>query len=46
MLDILVDGFVKMKKRLPNREFLKVFEALWEIGPKVRYKNPEGWRSF
>jgi hypothetical protein len=46
MHDIPVDGCVKMKKRLPNREFLKIFELLWQIGPKIGYKNPESWRSF
>ena len=35
-----------MKKRLSSEDFLKVAEDLWQVGPKVRYKNPDAWIAY
>lgn len=35
-----------MRKRLSSEEFLKVAEQLWQVGPKVRYKNPDAWITY
>jgi len=33
----------RKQKRLTSEEFLRIYEILWEEGPKVKYVNPDGW---
>jgi len=41
----LLKGDLKAKKgkqrKLTSEEFLRLYEVLWEKGPKVEYLNPE-----
>jgi hypothetical protein len=30
-------------KRMSSQEFLEIYKNLWKEGPKVKYRNPEGW---
>jgi hypothetical protein len=34
-----------MPKRLSNKDFMRIFEAIYEHGPKTKYQNPTGWRG-
>jgi hypothetical protein len=31
------------QKKLTSQEFLRLYEVLWEEGPKVKYLNPENY---
>lgn len=33
----------RKQKRLTSEEFLRIYEILWEEGPKVKYVNPDNW---
>jgi hypothetical protein len=28
---------------MSSQEFLEIYKNLWKEGPKVKYRNPEGW---
>ncbi len=32
---------IQKRKRLTSKEFLKIHEAIWQSGPKIKYYNPE-----
>jgi hypothetical protein len=34
-----------MKHDTPKSEFLRIYDAIWEEGPKVQYKNPDKWTA-
>jgi hypothetical protein len=36
----------KKQKRLTSAEFLRLYETLWQEGPKVKYVNPDNWRGI
>ena len=36
---------IQEHKRLSSEEFLKVYDTIWQEGPKTGYKNPENWRN-
>ena len=36
---------VLVMRRLSSQEFVKLFDAMWEQGPKVNYKDPDKWRG-
>ncbi len=36
---------IQEHKRLSSQEFLKVYDAIWQEGPKTEYKNPDNWRN-
>ena len=36
---------IQNHKRLSSQEFLKVYDAIWQEGPKIFYKNPDNWRK-
>jgi len=44
--DEIVQGMTKIQghKRLSSKEFLKVYDTIWEEGPKTLYQNPDGQR--
>lgn len=31
--------------RLSSQEFLKVYDAIYQEGPKTGYRSPDNWRS-
>ena len=31
-----------MGKKASSEDFKKLYDALWEPGPKVKYQNPDG----
>ena len=31
---------IENQKRLSTKEFLKVYDAMWQAGPKINYQNP------
>jgi hypothetical protein len=33
----------RKQKKLTSREFLRLYEVLWEEGPKVKHLNPENY---
>ena len=33
----------RKQKKLTSREFLRLYEVLWEEGPIVKYLNPENY---
>jgi hypothetical protein len=33
----------RKQNRLTSEEFLRIYEILWEEGPKVKYLNPDNW---
>jgi len=43
--DEIVQAITKIQehKRLSSKEFLKVYDAIWQEGPKTQYQNPDGW---
>jgi hypothetical protein len=36
---------IQENKRLSSQEFLKVYDTIWQEGPKTFYKNPDSWRK-
>ena len=36
---------IQEHKRLTSQEFQKVYDTIWQEGPKTAYKNPENWRK-
>jgi hypothetical protein len=36
---------IQNHKRLSGHEFLKVYDAIWQEGPKTFYKDPDSWRK-
>ena len=36
---------IQEHKRLSSQEFLKIYDAIWQEGPKAEYKNPDSWRK-
>jgi hypothetical protein len=28
---------------MTSRKFIELFDALWQTGPTIEYKNPENW---
>jgi len=34
---------MQKQKRLSSEEFLRVHDALWKDGPKIKYQNPDAW---
>ncbi len=36
---------IQEHKRLSSQEFLKVYDAIWQEGPKTAYKTPDKWRK-
>ena len=36
---------IQNHKRLSSQEFLKVYDAIWQEGPKIFYKDPDNWRK-
>jgi hypothetical protein len=30
-------------RRLKGKEFLKVYDSMWQEGPPVRFQNPDNW---
>jgi len=36
---------IQNHKRLSSQEFLKVYDTIWQEGPKTFYKNPDAWRK-
>jgi hypothetical protein len=34
---------IKSQKKLSSQEFLKVYETIWQDGPKIKYQNPDAW---
>jgi len=36
---------IQNHKRLSSQEFLKVYDTIWQEGPKTEYKNPDNWRK-
>ena len=36
---------IQEHKRLSSQEFLKVYDTIWQEGPKTFYKNPDNWRK-
>jgi len=36
---------IRKHERLSSQEFLKVYDIIWQEGPKTEYKNPDSWRS-
>jgi hypothetical protein len=32
-------------KRLSSQEFQKVYDTIWQEGPKTEYRNPDSWRK-
>ena len=41
MLQVI--GKIQEQKRLSSKEFLKVHDAIWKDGPKIRYQCPDSW---
>jgi len=35
-----------MRRRLSSEDFMTFYDALWERGPTVKYRNSDGWISF
>jgi hypothetical protein len=35
---------IQNSKRLSSQEFLKVYDAIRQEGPKTAYQNPNSWR--
>jgi hypothetical protein len=35
---------IQEHKRLSSQEFQKVYDTIWQEGPKTGYKNPDNWR--
>jgi hypothetical protein len=31
---------IENQKRLSNKEFLKVYDSIWQAGPTIKYQNP------
>jgi hypothetical protein len=31
---------IENQKRLSTKEFLKVYDAMWQAGPQINYQNP------
>ena len=38
-------GKTQGTKRLSSEEFRKVYDDLWEEGPKIQYQSPDAWRK-
>jgi hypothetical protein len=36
---------IQKHKRFSSQEFLKIYDAIWQEGPKIFYKNPDNWRK-
>jgi len=36
---------IQEHKRLSSQEFLKIYDAIWQEGPKTEYKSPENWEK-
>jgi len=36
---------IQKHRRLSSQEFLKVYDTIWQEGPKTFYKNPENCRK-
>jgi hypothetical protein len=36
---------IQEHKRLSSQEFQKIYDTIWQEGPKTEYKNPENWRK-
>ena len=36
---------IQKYKRFSSQEFLKIYDAIWQEGPKTFYKNPDNWRK-
>ena len=36
---------IQEHKRLSSQEFQKIYDSIWQEGPKTEYKNPENWRK-
>jgi len=34
---------IQEHKRLSSQEFQKVYDTIWQEGPKAEYKSPENW---
>jgi hypothetical protein len=32
---------IQRQERLSSEEFLKIYDALWKEGPKVKYQSPD-----
>lgn len=45
MTDELHNREKKLEKIRSERDFLKIYDAIWQEGPKITYKNPENWRK-
>ena len=43
IFDILVD--VSMSNKSKSNDFLAGFDKIWQKGPEVKYKNPDGQHS-
>ncbi len=39
-------GKLKNQERLTGAEFWKVYESIWQDGPKVKFSNPNNWISY
>ena len=35
---------IENHKRLSSQEFLKIYDTIWQEGPKTEYRNPDNWR--
>jgi hypothetical protein len=33
------------KNRLPSKDFLELFDLMWEGTAPIKYQNPEHWRG-
>ena len=37
---------IHKEEHLKSDDFIKLYEILWQEGPKVQYKNPDNWSSY
>ncbi|MGA2768559.1 MAG: hypothetical protein ABSF24_09640 [Candidatus Bathyarchaeia archaeon] len=33
------------KKKLPSKDFLELYDLIWEGTAPIKYQNPENWRA-